>query len=233
MSGKRIFSHPSSERSEDGNVLFMILIAIALMALLAVAVTQSSEQQSTGMDRQVIDSEISRMKTQSAALSSALNQMVINGESAETLYSTVSTLKPGDAGYETSPHSLKIYHPLGGGISYMAASSNNISAAYAKNFSINAASIVSGVGKTDVTTGDILFTAIISSAEACQRINETLTGSKTVPVMTTAIFDALFTAGTTVTIDGTNCPSCLKIARICVSNSGATAWGYYESLMPG
>ena len=219
-----------ARRREKGNVLFIILIAIAALALLTQMLSHSSVEQSDALSRQAQDDEISRMLTQAAVLSGAIRQMVINGEDAAALYLNLSILKPGDAGFETSPHYLKIYHPFGGGIKYMSSSSGN-SSTVATDFNISKASIITGVGATD-TLGDILFSAKISSEALCQKINKILTESTAVPpILATADFDLLF-AGTAVTIAAGNCASCVNIPRLCVSNTAATEWGYYASLLP-
>ena len=225
---KKTFQHPKD--NETGNVLFIILIAIAALALLTQMLSHSSSEQSDTLLRQAQDDEISRMLTQAATLSSGLQQMVMNGEDAAALYLNLSILKPGDAGFETSPHYLKIYHPFGGGIKYMSSSSGSNSTV-ATDFKISPASIITGVGATD-TLGDILFTSKISSEALCQKINKILTGSTAVPpILVTADFDLLF-AGTAITITAGNCASCVNIPRLCVSNTAATEWGYYASLLP-
>lgn len=210
----------------------MVLIGIAVLALLTAMIARSSEQQTDILGRQTMDDEINRMLTQASTLGGAIQQMLVNGENVDTLYSTLSMLKPGDAGFETAPHNTKIYHPMGGGVSYMAGSVSS-AAAVATAFSINAGAIVTGVGPTDATVGDILFTAKISTASYCQRINTIVKGASAVPTLVTADFNTLFTAGTTITI-GANCtPTCANIPRQCVSNVGATAWGFYSALLPG
>jgi len=219
-----------SKKNESGNVLMIILLAIIVLAMLTELISRSSTQQSDTLSRQTMDNEISRMLTQTSALGGALNQMIMNGEDAATLYSTLSLLKPGDAGFETSPHNLKIYHPLGGGIAYMAGSATG---AAATGFNIDSGAIVTGVGATNAVIGDLLFTARISSAAYCQRINTVVTGASAVPTLVTANFNTLFTAGTAVTL-GANCtPTCANIPRQCVSNVETTAWGFYSALLPG
>ena len=219
-----------ARRREKGNVLFIILIAIAALALLTQMLSHSSVEQSDALSRQAQDDEISRMLTQAAVLSGAIRQMVINGEDAAALYLNLSILKPGDAGFETSPHYLKIYHPFGGGIKYMSSSSGS-SSTVATDFNISSASIITGVGATD-TLGDILFTSKISSESLCKKVNKILTGSTAVPpILATADFDLLF-AGTAITIAAGNCASCVNIPRLCVSNAAATEWGFYASLLP-
>ncbi len=204
--------------------------------MLTMVVAQYSTQQSDSLSNQIRDDQISRMLSQVGVLDGALHQMVVNGEDAAALYTNLSQLKPGDAGFETAPNNFKIYHPLGGGISYMSSSTTDATAAVATNFNINAASIITGVGATDAVTGDLVFTAKISSASYCQRINQTINGPAGVPpVMATATFDPLFNnpPTTTVTVSNANCASCVNMPRLCVSNGGATAWGFYASLFPG
>lgn len=221
-----------SRRGESGNVLLLIMLAIVVLAMLTAVVSQQSETQVDVMDRQTMDNEVSRLFSYTSLLGSALSQMLVNGEDPDSLYLTLSLLKPGDAGFETSPHNAKIYHPMGGGVEYMSATSNTTTPA-ATNLSINPAAIITGIGPTNATVGDIVFTAIVSSAAYCQRINLKVTGSSSVPVLATADFNTLFTAGTAVTI-GANCtPTCANIPRQCVSNTAGTAWGFYSVLLPG
>jgi hypothetical protein len=182
------------------------------------------------LSRQTQDDQINRMVTYTSTLGAALQQMIVNGEDPSTLYSSLSLKKPGDAGFETAPNNFKIYHPLGGGITYQSASAPDANAV-ATNYSINAGAIITGVGATDAAIGDIVFTANVSNATYCARINQVLLNSSTVPTMDGATFTNLF-GGTTVTITGGNCASCVNTARLCVSN-GTNAWGFYSALFPG
>lgn len=216
---------------ERGNVLFLILIAIAVLAMLTWAISHSSTEQSGIIPSQTRDDQINRTISYASTLALAIQQMTITGADPATLYTDLSVLKPGDAGFETGSNAFKIYHPLGGGITPLSASAPDATAV-ATNFSINKTAIITGVGATDVTTGDVVFTANISAASYCARMNQIITGSTTVPAMDTAAFNKLFTA-TTVTIDAAACASCVNKARLCVSNSGATAWGFYSALFPG
>lgn len=222
------------KQNESGNILFIILIAIILLAALAGAISSSGTQQSDVIERQTMSDEVSRTMTQVSLLSSALLQMIINGENEATLYSDLITLKPGDAGFETSPHHLKIYHPYGGGVKYMEASIVNTADAALSNFNINAGSIVEGVGSTDAVVGDVLFTATVESEEYCALINKQIKGSSTIPSLSFTAFNSLFVAGTTTIINNVSCPiGCVNVPIICVDNTAGTAWGFYASLLPG
>lgn len=221
--------------AESGNVLFIIMLAVVVLAALTAAISRQSETQVDVLDRQTMDNEISRMLSYTSVMGGALSQMLVNGENSDTLYLTLSLLRPGDVGYETSPHNTKIYHPMGGGVEYMSASATTATPA-ATDLRVNPAAIITGIGPTNVTVGDIIFTAVVSTATYCQRINTVVTGSSAVtlaPVLTTVNFDTLFTTSTAVTI-GANCtPTCANIPRQCVSNTAGTAWGFYSAMLPG
>jgi hypothetical protein len=228
------FLPPDMENRERGNILLIILIAIVLLAMLTAIVSQYSSQQSDSLSRQVRDDQISRMLVQVGALGSALHQMVADGEDPALLYSNLLLYKPGDANFETPPNTFKIYHPLGGGISYMASSTPDTTAPVATSFGINAPSIITGVGATDAGVGDIIFTAIVSSASYCQRINEMISGTTAMPVMADATFTSLFVTPATVTLNAGNCaPGCVNVAQRCVVNTSGNAWGFYAALFPG
>jgi len=224
--------HHKINNNQAGNVLFLILIAIALFGMLTAIISHSGQQQKDSLDRQTMDSQVSIMINHVAALNSSILQMVMHGEDPSELYQNLSTLKAGDTGFETPPHKTKIYHPLGGGISYLSASSNDLDKAVAVDFDINTTSIITGIGKTDEDIGDIIFTAKIISADYCAFINNKITGSRNIPEMSNSAFEDLFN-NRTITINSGNCANCVNIGRICVRNSANNAWGFYASLFPG
>jgi hypothetical protein len=220
--------------SERGNALLYVFIAIAVLAMLTFAVSDSNDFTENIADYAADDEQIARMMTYSGTLGSAVSQMIAGGLRAETVYSTLSLQAPGQAGYETAPHNLKLYHPMGGGMNYMTATGATTSSnTVATTFRVNPASIVTGVGSTDITVGDVLFTAVITSRKACQRINFLLTGASSMPVLATASYTSLFVTGSTVTISAANCPNCVNRGAACVSNTADTAWGFYSTLLPG
>lgn len=210
----------------------IILAAIVLLAALTGAISSMSHQQSDVIERQTMDDQISRMITHVSVLGTALLQMVVAGENQSTLYDDLSLVKPGDAGFDTPPHNLKIYHPYGGGVQYMEASIPNTADAAATDFQINTDSIIIGVGETDAVVGDILFTATIASLEFCQAVNRKLTGSGDVPTMLLPNFNALFVTHTTTTVNNGACADCVNTPALCVTD-GSGHWGFYASLMPG
>ncbi len=222
----------NKKNSESGNVLIIILMAIVLLGLLTAMLSETSEQQSDVISRQTMDNEINQMMTQVSTLGGALEQMVVMGAHPETLYTDLSLLKQDDAGFSTAPHQMKMYHPLGGGVTYMAASSTGASPV-ATSFNIVKDAIVTGVGATNAVVGDIVFTAKISTATYCARINEKIKGTTAIPTLVNADFTTLFTDGMTVTLNANCTLACANIPRQCVSNVDGDEWGYYSALFPG
>jgi len=67
---------PRPECREAGNVLFYIFIAIAILGLLTYAISQTGEQQSSFGDLEQRNEEISRLQDYVAALGGVVNHMV-------------------------------------------------------------------------------------------------------------------------------------------------------------
>lgn len=215
----------------------MILLAIAVLAMLTYALSEDSTQQSGILPQQTSTDQINRMLTYVSALGGALQQMQTNGEDPNAL---CTNLVLTNSGFSNEAHNLEIYHPLGGGITYMSASSPD-STAVATAYGINAGSSIAGVGCTAGSssttgqctscTGHIIFTAIISALSYCQQANQIISGSTTVPTMDSATFTSLFNTGTTVAVTGALCASCANVPRLCVTN-GSGAYGFYADLFP-
>lgn len=220
--------------NEQGNALFIVIIAIAVLGMLSYAVMQSSEQPTAMADDTARDEQIARMFAYAATTAGTLNQMIAAGADANTLYTTLDTTAPTASGFSTAPFNTKLYHPLGGGLNYVTSSGAvTSSATVATTYGINKASIITDVGQSNATIGDMPFTAVITNAPACERINYMLTGSIAMPVMDVATYQNLFLNNVTVTLNAATCADCVAKAQICVVNSDTTGWGYYSALLPG
>ncbi len=220
---------------EKGNVIFLVLIAISIIAMLTWAVGQTTDQEENFANNASDDEQIGRMLTYAGTLANTISQLVIAGARTETLYTLLNVSAPNSGvAYTAGAHNLKLFHPMGGGMNYITETGNPASSStVATDYKINKTSIITGVGATDVVVGDVVFTAKVTSLKACQRINFLLKGVATVPVLATASFDNLFTNGLTVTVAAGNCASCVNVAQQCVSNTAADAFGYYSVLLPG
>lgn len=220
-------------RNQSGNVLFMILVAIALLGIITAIVSNYSSEQKETLDRQTSDAQISVLLNHASTLGVAVMNLTIQGVEPTSVYQVLSTVKPGDVGFDAEPHQYKIYHPLGGGVGYASSTSNTTSEAMATNFNINKESIIMGVGRSDAIVGDVLFTAKIVSSDYCKTINKKISGTTALPEMDNDTFDSLFNNNETVTIDSSNCTNCVNVSGICVRNSSDSQWGFYSALFPG
>ncbi len=219
---------------EKGNALLFVFIAIAILAGLTYALSSSNDDSENISDYAAADEQISRMLSYSATLGASLNQLVMAGANAQTLYTDLSVLKPSEAGYNTAPHRLKLFHPMGGGMNYVGETGPvGSSDTVATDFKINKGAIIEGVGPTNVTVGDIVFTAIVKSENACKRINFILTGDQTLPIMKTATYNDLFTTDNATDVATGLCDDCVNVPQICVTNIAGTQWGFYSVLYPG
>lgn len=231
-------AHPSR-----GSALFIILVAIALLGALTWAVSYSTEQQTAAPDNLEVGEQIARLLAQGATLAGAVGHMASIGDQdpvalSGTGVNKLNTVIPGGPGWDTPPHATKIYHPLGGGVKYIAQTGTGTVLSPTKNvandFKINASTWIDGVGPTN-TGGDFLFTARVASLAACQKINAIVRGTpaNAPPMaMLPSYFDDLFVNGLHLDIDENVCADCPGVARGCVDNATGDAWGYYQALLP-
>ena len=208
-------------KQEHGNVLFIILMAIFLLALLTRFISQGADQQADGMSRETRLLDINRLMSHASNIAATVGQMINN----EVDPATISGVKPGDAGYGTAPHQAKIYHALGGGVQYIG------SIGSATNIRIATQQTVTGIGASNaLTTGaEILLVAQVSSA-MCADINSKILGSTTVPTMADANFSVFIADSAAQVIAAGQCASCVNVPALCVSNVSVNNWAYYSTL---
>ena len=95
-------------QSERGNVLFLILIAVALFAALSYVVTQSTRSGGGSTEREKNILSSAQMTQYPTALRTAIIRQVLGGVAIETVLFNA----PGTFGASTN---LEVFHPSGGG----------------------------------------------------------------------------------------------------------------------
>ncbi|HPF77889.1 MAG TPA: hypothetical protein PLF01_01235 [Alphaproteobacteria bacterium] len=152
---------------EKGNVLFLILIAVALFAALSYAVTQSTRSGGGSTEKEKAILSSASMTQGPTAMRTALIRMVLGGvDVSDLLFNT-----PADFGL-ASENSLLVFHPAGGGAVYQQApadlmvGSNNGTWFYNANFDIPEIG-TDGAGGNDI----IAFLPGITQA-VCRQVNE-------------------------------------------------------------
>ncbi len=106
----------------SGNVLFLILIAVALFAALAYAVTSSSRSGGGDISKEKASALASQILNHGIAVRTAVTRMTMNGIAIENLdaYSPVYIRKNGNVIMDNSScvtNNCLIFHPDGGGVS--------------------------------------------------------------------------------------------------------------------
>jgi hypothetical protein len=244
--------HAAHRRSERGNALVYVLIAIVLFAALSFAVSrQSDTSEAGGLDAQKAELYATELITYAANAKQALDKMEFSGANPDFIDFTV----PADTAFNTAPTTKKIYHPDGGGFN-QAALPDKVAASgvanpapgwYMGRFNdvewtalgpLNTA----GAGGTEAPYQDTIITAYGIAEPVCADINQKITGNKTIPVVTESLKNILvpktvggvtnFTAGANVnlTTDPINttpppiCPDCHNRGSLCIQEGGIFAF---------
>lgn len=161
----------TQRRSEKGNVLFLILIAVALFAALSYVVTQSTRSGGGSTEREKNILSSAQMTQYPTALRTSIIRMVLAGVAIEN----VKFDAPGDAGFTSQSTSQLVFHPQGGGATYQEAptelsASGNTQLSWRYNADVEVPGIgIDGSGGNDV----IAFLPGVSDG-VCRQVNEEL-----------------------------------------------------------
>ncbi len=239
-------------KSERGNVLIYVLIAIALFAALSFTLGRQTDSNETGtLDEEKAGLIATQLIAYAADAKSVYDQMEFSGAQV----SDIRFERPDDPGagsYNDSTVSnniYKIYHPEGGGLTR-----GNLADQAIDESNIGAGMPAAGwyMGSfTDVDwtapNPDLTLVAYGISPLICTAINEMQNGSLTIPVMTEPLHEVFvpetfpwnngtsnnWTSGTQVTAlttgTGNICPACENVAALCVQGSGGV-YGFYSIL---
>lgn len=120
------FTHTPSPRdrtSERGNVLFLILIAVALFAALSYAVTQSTRSGGGDASKETNLVNAAQITQYPASIKTAITRMIISNsiDPKDLLFDTPSTFDSANIDTDVDLQRLAVFYPTGGGASYVAA----------------------------------------------------------------------------------------------------------------
>lgn len=175
---------------ERGNVLFLILIAVALFAALSYAVTQSSRSGGgdAGKETNLVNS--AQLTQYPAGIRTAIVRMIIGGADINSLEFN----PPSAFGTLTDTSGvLGVFHPAGGGATYSEAPGDVMSgSSTGGEWKFNGENQIADVGTTDASgptpaTADIIaFLPGVSSA-VCNKLNDELGLPATPPTAVTSV----------------------------------------------
>lgn len=227
---------------ERGNALIYVLIAIALFAALSFTLSRQTDTSEAGaLDSSKVELYATQLMSYAAQAQAAVDQLLMSNtllNPANTMIQELDLTLPTQAGFNTAPHLRKLYHPQGGGLTpgripdsiKTTGVSDPVSGWYLGRFN--------NVDWTATANQEVILIAYQIPEAVCARINQTITGSPAIPVLTNTIrnvfIDDTLHTGTNVDLTTTGgtpiCSACNEMASLCVSNAAGTAYGFYSIL---
>lgn len=165
-------------KGQKGNILFIIIVAIGLLAALMMSLSKS-ERYSDNMDREDMILQIRELYTYGQTLEKALNKVMLqNGcDIVEVSFDHPDLANYNTSGYYLNPNSpadkhCHIFEPEGGGVKYQMPPEMSINLGV-DEYAIISNTDISGLGSRTGTSGSasdlLLFTRL--PKEACLRVN--------------------------------------------------------------
>ena len=168
-----------NRNSEKGNVLFLILIAVALFAALSYAVTQSTRTGGGGSDGETALISSAQLTQYPASIRTSVVRMILGGVDVGDLeFNAPSQYTDCTAGFEYC-----VFHPTGGGATYASAPTNMMAASggnttgkwvYNADNQIDLLGISTGDDTPIVSTADLIAFLPGITDTLCSRINDEL-----------------------------------------------------------
>jgi hypothetical protein len=181
---------------ESGNILFLILIAVALFAALSYAVTQSSRSSGGDVSGEKTLVSSSELTQYPAGIRTSILRMIVDTGLTpdQLLFDVPSNFAPnGTASITDNNDRQAVFHPLGGGETYEEASPDIMASGAQGIWHFNANYQIQNIGLTD--TGDTNGNDVVAfldgvSKGVCQSLDTQL-GLGTIPVLTTPLDPAV------------------------------------------
>lgn len=171
-------SHRKAGQDESGNVLFLILIAVALFAALSYAVTSSTR--SSGGDASGETNLISsaQIVQYPSAVSTAIVRMVIGGATIDEIRFN----RPAEF-EELDSEAIGVFHPNGGGATYITAPPDIMADGQPGEWVFNGEMEVTDIGLNGAGGNDIVAYLIGLKQSICRKINEEHGLGKVIPIL--------------------------------------------------
>lgn len=169
---------------ERGNVLFLILIAVALFAALSYAVTQSTRSGGGDASGETNLINSAQLTQYPAGVRTSLVRMIISGTDVNTLEFN----DPSEFTNCTAGNARCVFHPTGGGATYTEAPTDIMDTPTPWVFNgeneINNIGVSIGGDTPDATSVDLVAFLAGVKTSVCQKINEELGLGATIPAET-------------------------------------------------
>lgn len=165
-------------KDERGNVLFLILIAVALFAALSYAVTSSTRSSGgdAGSETNLISS--AQITQYPSSVGTSIVRMIISGTGIDEIRFN----RPGEYD-ELDSLGIGVFHPNGGAATYIPAPADVMVDGNAGQWVFNADLEVPDIGITGVNGNDIIAFLIGVKQSICRKINEEHGLGAVIPVL--------------------------------------------------
>jgi hypothetical protein len=166
------------KRREDGNVLFLILIAVALFAALSYAVTSSTRSgggDASGETNLISSAQITQYPS---SVSTAIVRMVIAGATVDELRFNI----PSEFD-DLDKTDIGVFHPSGGGATYITAPPDIMADGLVGQWTFNGDLEVPDIGTSGVDGNDIMAFLPGLKKNICSKINAEHGLGNTIPIL--------------------------------------------------
>ncbi len=206
-----------------GNALLYVLLGIALFGALTFILSRSTEIKNDPLSEELATLLANEMIAHVQQVQQAVVMMEMTGTDIDDL----DFVKPGETGFDTAPHTGKIFHPAGGGISVMntdkITSDGTASAGWYYQDRTN-------VAWTDSTAHDVIYTFVGMSDSICEKINTILHGIKSIPQTdntTPGMLQLFDTNSGNSFLTTSNCSACEGYYQLCIERSDGAPNAFY------
>ena len=163
---------------ENGNVLFLILIAVALFAALSYAVTSSTRSSGGNAGSETNRISSAQIAQYPASVSTAIMRMIISS----TLVSEIRFNRPSEF-LTLDSTSIGVFHPQGGGATYVPAPDEIMVSGNPGQWTFNAELEVPNISISGIGGNDIIAYLVGIKQSICSKINEEYGMGTTIPVL--------------------------------------------------
>lgn len=217
-------------RQNSGNAILYVLLALALLGALTMVLARQNDQASgENLSSEQVELLTARTVSYAGSVKNAVDQMLMSG----TQVGNLDYLRPAQAGYDTAPYINRVFHPEGGGVTYQSATAEVFEGLTDTPPAGWYLSRPNNVEWTPTTASDVILVAYRINRPLCEAINQKITGSRTIPALTVSLVAALLSAGDVSGGGGspltkTTCAACEGHPALCVSDSSAVNYAYYN-----
>lgn len=169
-------------KGERGNVLFLILIAVALFAALSYAVTQSTRSGGGDAGKETSKISSAQLTQYPAGIRTSLVRMIIGGQNVDKLEfnppADFANCTEYPVGQTPKAYPRCVFYPLGGGATYVTPSEDLVAGSTTWRFNaeneINLVGTSTGDDTSTVNTADLIAFLPDITLSVCESINDEL-----------------------------------------------------------